>query len=140
MCQQKTTYEALKRAGALKGQSKSETAMTEATIADTEMLYRGQTEIRDQQRIIGGRMEQVEKDISEIKKNMVTQKDLLDFKNDLIPAIQKASKFDLVERLFNWKAILVTLVLVLGAILIVGFGLRGLEILAPIGNTVAGRV
>ena len=140
MCKQKTTYEALKKSGALKGQSKAETAMTEATIEDTEMLAKGQNEIRETQRVMGARMEQVEKDIAEIKENMVTQKDLQEFKDALIPAIQKASKFDLVERLCNWKAILVTLVLILGAILIVGFGIRGLEILAPIGNTVAGRV
>lgn len=140
MCVQKTTYDALKKNGAFAKTPKAEVAMMEAQIADVERLSNGQGQIKEQTSVLAVRMENVEKDIAEIKKNMVSKNDLAEFKNELLPAIQQASKYELVQRAFNWKTILTAIIVIFVAVIIAGFGLRGLEILAPIGNTAAGAL
>lgn len=140
MCQQKIAYETLEKSGSLKGTTKAEKTMMKAQIADVEMLSSRQQEIKKETQMLGVRMENVEKDIAYLKQNMVSKQDLQNFEDKLLPAIERASKFDLVQKLFNWKVIVGILVVFLVGIIILGFGVRGLEIIAPIGNTAVGKL
>lgn len=135
MSYQKRAFETLSTSGGLKGMSAADKTMALAAIEDTEMLYEGQKEMKT-------RMDKIEKDVESIKHTvnheLVRKSDLTDFKDALIPAIQKAAQFDLVQKTANWKVVLAVIIVFFVAVIIAGFGLRGLEILAPIGERAVG--
>lgn len=81
------------------------------------------------------RMSNLEKDVSEIKDNMVKKDDLQSFKDEILPEIRKAAQFDLVKKGWNWKTIVGVVIVFLILVILFAFGIRGLEIIAPIGNT-----
>lgn len=78
--------------------------------------------------IMDKRMSNVECDVKEIKETMVTKEDLVHFKEELIPAIQDAAKYDLVKSTINWKTVL----LFIGLIVVAAFGLRAVDFLRAI--------
>lgn len=74
------------------------------------------------------RMSNVERDVKEIKETMVTKDDLTHLKEEIIPAIQGAAKYDLVKSTVNWKTVL----LFIGLIVVAAFGLRAVEFLSTV--------
>lgn len=74
------------------------------------------------------RMSNVERDVKEIKESMVTKDDLTQLKEEIIPAIQGAAKYDLVKSTINWKTVL----LFIGLIVVAAFGLRAVEFLSAV--------
>lgn len=74
------------------------------------------------------RMSNVERDVKEIKETMVTKDDLTRLKEEIIPAIQGAAKYDLVKSTINWKTVL----LFIGVIVVAAFGLRAVDFLSAV--------
>ena len=74
------------------------------------------------------RMSNVERDVKEIKESMVTKDDLTQLKEEIIPAIQGAAKYDLVKSTVNWKTVL----LFIGVIVVAAFGLRAVDFLSAV--------
>ena len=66
---------------------------------------------------------------------MVKKDDLQTFKDEILPEIRKAAQFDLVKKGWNWKIIVGVVIVFLILVILFAFGIRGLEIIAPIGNT-----
>lgn len=113
MCKQKTALEAIKKTH--KGE-----------IPDWALsLHEAQAE---DYTTMDKRMSNVECDVKAIKETMVTKEDLEHFKEELIPAIQDAAKYDLVKSTINWKTVL----LFIGLIVVAAFGLRAVEFLRAI--------
>ena len=141
MCELQKTLTALQRLGHLRGNDAQVwIPLFEAMAKDTEEIKAKYKQSIDEHKAIGLRLENVEKDISEIRATMVRKEDLQQFKDELIPEIRKAAQFDLVKKQANWKTVVVFGVSFFVLVILFSFGIRGLEIIAPIGEKAVGTI
>lgn len=115
MCEQEIAYNALLNSGAFKRLPRTYQTMFEAQCKDAKKSAGVQMEL-------GRRMVNVENDIQEIKRTMVTKDDLRDQMKELrellTSDIQKSAKFDFVQDIVKswkfWALFLILLGVVLG--------------------------
>lgn len=115
MCEQEIAYNALLNSGAFKRLPRTYQTMFEAQCKDAKKSAGVQMEL-------GQRMVNVENDIQEIKRTMVTKDDLRDQMKELrellTSDIQKSAKFDFVQDIVKswkfWALFLILLGVVLG--------------------------
>lgn len=115
MCEQEIAYNALLNSGAFKRLPRTYQTMFEAQCKDAKKSAGIQMEL-------GRRMFNVENDIQEIKRTMVTKDDLRDQMKELrellTSDIQKSAKFDFVQDIVKswkfWALFLILLGVVLG--------------------------
>lgn len=115
MCEQEIAYNALLNSGAFKRLPRTYQTMFEAQCKDAKKSAGIQMEL-------GRRMVNVENDIQEIKRTMVTKDDLRDQMKELrellTSDIQKSAKFDFVQDIVKswkfWALFLILLGVVLG--------------------------
>lgn len=136
------TMSELRRNGEIKKMDSSLVAALGAVARDIQTSHNNDKDMNE-------RMTKLERTMDEIKQNMaskedlekmVSKDDLTQFKNELLPEIRKAAQFDLVQKSVNWKVILGVAIGFLILVVLFAFGIRGLEIIAPIGNSAASNL
>lgn len=136
------TMSELRRNGKIKKMDSSLVAALGAVARDIQKSHNNDKDMNE-------RMIKLERTMDEIKQNMaskedlekmVSKDDLTQFKNELLPEIRKAAQFDLVQKSVNWKVILGVAIGFLILVVLFAFGIRGLEIIAPIGNSAASNL
>lgn len=125
MCFQKKTLQILENAGALKRMPAAQREILKAQVKDAEESYKADKDFAME-------LQNVKREVSEIKNQMITKDDLQNFKNELVPEIRKAAQLDLVKKTFNYKSILIFLGVFFFLTILLSFGIRGLEIIAPV--------
>lgn len=136
------TMSELRRNGEIKKMDSSLVAALGAVARDIQTSHNNDKDMNE-------RMTKLERTMDEIKQNMaskedlakmVSKDDLTQFKNELLPEIRKAAQFDLVQKSVNWKVIVGVAIGFLILVVLFAFGIRGLEIIAPIGNSAASNL
>ena len=140
MCELVKTLAALKRLGAWKSGDQSVEALFEATGKDMQQIIDTIKVNEKDQADRTARLIRVEQDVKEIRDTMVSKEDLRAFKDELIPAIQKAAQFDLVKKGANWKVIGAFAIGFFVMLLLFSFGIRGLDTAASIVNNTVGKI
>ena len=140
MCELAKTLAALKRLGAWKQADQSVTALFEATGKDIQGLIDRTNEAIGEHKDTNMRLTTLEQDMKEIRETMVRKEDLRAFKDELIPAIQKAAQFDLVKKGANWKVVGGFVIGFFVMLLLFSFGIRGLDTAASIVNNTVNKI
>lgn len=140
MCELIKTLSALSRLKKWASKDEPIKVLFEATGKDVQSLVDSMKTVATNQADNRVRLSKVEHELQQLREAVVRQEDLRAFKEELIPAIQKAAQFDLVKKGANWKVIGAFVIGFFVMLLLFSFGIRGLDTAASIVNNTVNKI